>query len=74
MALALASASLAFAPAVVPVPTSVRAATPTMDIAKDFFSDFAIDTTPVKPWKSNEISNKAGLEKLANELNPIFGY
>jgi len=74
LAFALTGASLSFAPAVVPVPTSVRAATPTMDIAKDFFSDFAIDTTPVKPWKSTEISNKAGLEKLANELNPIFGY
>merc|ERR1719181_508302 len=27
-----------------------------------------------KPWTSTEISNQAGLEKLAEELNPIVGY
>ena len=27
-----------------------------------------------KPWTSDEISDAAGLEELANKLNPIFGY
>jgi len=73
--LALAALSpLSFAPAAVPVPTSSRAAAPSMDVSKDFFSDFAIDTTPDKPWTSSEISDKAGLEALADKLNPIFGY
>jgi len=39
-----------------------------------FIDEFSPDATPSKPWTSNEISDKAGLEDLANKLNPIFGY
>ena len=75
MALALASLpTVSYAPATLRVPVGTRAAMPSMDLAKDFFSDFKIDTTPNKPWTSNEISDKAGLEALANKLNPVFGY
>jgi len=43
----------------------VRTSTPMMGVAPD---------TSYKPWTSKEISNQAGLEALANKLNPIVGY
>jgi len=72
--LALNIAAPALVAPVVRAPASSRAAAPSMDLAKDFFSDFSPDLTPNKPWTSSEISDKAGLEELANKLNPVFGY
>ena len=41
---------------------------------KVFADSNVADTTLEKPWTSNEISDKAGLEALAKKLNPILGY
>ena len=70
--LALTSASLSFAPTVVP-----RAAAPRM--AEQSWTDeaamFTIGANRVeKPWTSDEIKDAAGLKKLAEELNPVVGY
>merc|ERR1719453_1063558 len=62
--LALAPLSLGFAPAAPLAHTAARTTSATM-IAPDF-SD--------KPWTSGEISDAAGLEALADKLNPVVGY
>jgi len=46
-------------------PNALRTVTPTMGVAPDL-SD--------KPWTSGEISDSAGLEALADQLNPVVGY
>uniref|UniRef100_A0A7S2HKB4 Light harvesting protein n=1 Tax=Haptolina brevifila TaxID=156173 RepID=A0A7S2HKB4_9EUKA len=43
----------------------MRTVAPSMGVAPDFSE---------KPWTSNEISDAAGLEALADKLNPIVGY
>jgi hypothetical protein len=70
--LSLASASLSFsAPTVAP-----RAAAPRMeDSWTAEAAKFTIGAQRVeKPWTSGEISDAAGLKKLAMELNPVVGY
>ena len=72
--LSLSTAAFAFAPTTIRTPAAQRvAASPTMDMMT-FIDEFSPDATPSKPWTSSEISDKAGLEELANKLNPIFGY
>jgi len=45
-----------------------------MEGAIDKFRDFEPNWTRDQPWTSGEISDKAGLIKLAKELNPVVGY
>ena len=68
-------AALSYAPAVFrAAPSAARASAPVMEGAIDKFANFEPDFTQGKPWTSNEISDKAGLIKLAKELNPVVGY
>jgi len=70
---ALSLASVSYNAPVVPTAPATRTATPVMDFKK-FVDSPVMDLTLEKDWDSSEISDSAGLAKLADELNPIFGY
>jgi hypothetical protein len=64
---------LGLAPSAMPT----RTTTPTMAFKTDTPRpdlQSGLDFTWDKPWTSNEISDKAGLQALAKKLNPIVGY
>jgi len=63
--LSMITSPLAYAPAAPVVASGMRTVAPSMGVAPDL-SD--------KPWTSGEISDAAGLEALADKLNPIVGY
>jgi len=74
-------ATLSYAPASIPaVPAAAgaaRAAAPMMGDGtfKKYLDTSPMDLTLSKDWgDSTETADAAGLEKLANELNPVFGY
>ena len=71
--LSLSSSCLGLAPSAMPTRTTVptmafKTDTPRPDLQS------GLDFTWDKPWTSNEISDKAGLQALAKKLNPIVGY
>jgi len=65
---------VSYAPVSLPAMTVTRTSTPVMNTFKKFTDSPVMDLTLDKPWTSDEISDAAGLEKLADELNPIVGY
>ena len=72
---ALSLASMSYAPASLASVPTMRTTTPAMSETFQKFVDSPVmDLTLEKPWDSDEISDAAGLEKLALELNPIVGY
>jgi len=70
----LSASSLTYAP--VTAPSNALAAAPVMSAEKFkvFVDSNVADTTLEKPWTSDEISDKAGLQALAKKLNPVVGY
>jgi len=73
--LAVLSSVPSYAPATVPAGHAL-ASQPVMSAEKfKVFADSNVaDTTLEKPWDSEEISDKAGLQALAKKLNPVVGY
>jgi hypothetical protein len=69
----LSLSTVSYAPASLPAMPAMRTATPVMDFQK-FVDSPVMDLTLEKDWTSSEICDAAGLEKLADELNPIVGY
>jgi len=72
--LALTIAPLSYTAPALPAMAPMRATTPAMATFQDFVDSPVADTTLEKPWTSDEISDAAGLEGLAEKLNPIVGY
>merc|ERR1719198_1861920 len=73
MAAMFSVATVSYAPASLPAVPALRTATPVMDFQK-FVDSPVMDLTLEKPWDSSEIGDAAGLEALADDLNPIVGY